>query len=380
MLFDSIERRYFGPARFSESQFAFLNRSARPAVARIRDSFEAWFTHYPEIAKKDVRARFRSEERRQHYGAAFELYCSAILKGQGLDYSSLLQPTGNKKAAPDFHVSSSEGANFYLEATLVAESDDKIRRDNLMNQLRDELDKTESPNFFLRLRIDEYPKQSFGTARIRRRLEAELRKLDPEEIANRFEDRANSVPSWEFYEGGGQLVFVPIPKKEGARGKIGVRPIGAVTAAEWVNARKPIVKSLRSKAHKYGVKDIPIVIAINCLDLSVDEEDVAEALFGRPTFHPEFFDFKNGLASDESFWAKGQYSRVSAVLVCHLLNPSEMARNTPILWHNPFAAHPLPSSTWKGPQVVVNPKAERIDWNEGMSAADMLGVAPRWPR
>lgn len=380
MLFDLIQRTYFGPARFSESQFAFLNRSARPAVGRIRDFFESWFSRYPEIARSDLRGRFRSNQRRQHLGAAFELYCSAILRGQSLEYASLLKPTGNNKTAPDFRVSSREGISLYLEATLVAESDEKVCRENVMNRFRDELDKTDSPNFFLRLRVDQYPSHSFSATRIRRHLESELSKLDPEEIADQFQNGADTLPYWEFNEGGGQFVFAPIPKKEEARGKVGARPIGAVTASEWVNARKPLVKSLRSKANKYGAMELPTVIAINCLDLSVEEEEVAEALFGRPLYHPDFYAFSDGIISNEAFWAAGQYTRVSAVLFSHLTHPSEMARTTPILWHNPFAARPLATSAWKGPQVVVDPKNQRIKRIEGMSGAEMLNVHPNWPK
>ena len=42
-LFDALNRTRLGPARRNESDFPYVNESARPELGPIRDQFDEWF-------------------------------------------------------------------------------------------------------------------------------------------------------------------------------------------------------------------------------------------------------------------------------------------------------------------------------------------------
>lgn len=385
MLFANFERSDTNPRRFSEPMFRHMNNSARPAIAKVREVFEGWYRSFPDGAKSNLLGRFRSEERRQHLGAAFELYCHAFLSGQGFVALSCPQSDQSQpKKAPDFLVKDSLGRQFYLEATLVAESDLKAKSESVWNQIHDELNKLDSPNFFVFATVNRMPNIPFRTTRLRRFLEAELNKLDPTRVAVMSGGKLDQLPEWEWDEGGASFTFRAIPKKAEARGRPSVRPIGAVTqAAEWIDSKTPILKTLRTKATKYGDLAAPYVIALNCLDIFVDEDDKADALFGTKHFDIDLADddVRVSHAPDGLWWGPNgpHNTRVSAVLFGHNVLPWNMIRATPVLWHNPYAAHPLPINFWTGPQVVPNREPGRMQSIPGKNSAAILGLTPDWP-
>src|SRR5437016_4610962 len=79
ILFDDFVREYLGPARHAEPFYTFLNRSARPATAAVRQLLESWFANYPHEEQPDLRGRFRSTNNRKHKAAFFELFLHELL-------------------------------------------------------------------------------------------------------------------------------------------------------------------------------------------------------------------------------------------------------------------------------------------------------------
>ena len=67
-LFDEVDRTYMGYISPEESEFNFLNRSAQENAADVRQKLECWFAKWPEDKKKDVRERFRSDDRPASWG------------------------------------------------------------------------------------------------------------------------------------------------------------------------------------------------------------------------------------------------------------------------------------------------------------------------
>ncbi len=57
-LFDDINRVYNGPAKFAESTFDYLNRSASPESQKVRKLLEEWFSRYPDEEKKILRTAY----------------------------------------------------------------------------------------------------------------------------------------------------------------------------------------------------------------------------------------------------------------------------------------------------------------------------------
>src|SRR5437867_10408904 len=60
-LFEDFPRTHNGFADHTESAFSFLNRSARPASARVREALNAWYERYPEGEKAEFKRRFQRD-------------------------------------------------------------------------------------------------------------------------------------------------------------------------------------------------------------------------------------------------------------------------------------------------------------------------------
>src|ERR1700679_501191 len=100
-LFEEQERTETRPRFQNESVFDYLNSSARLSVCAIRELLESWYAHLPELARADVRARFRSKDTVQHQGSFFELCWHELLLCCG--YTVEIHPALNDVTAnPDF--------------------------------------------------------------------------------------------------------------------------------------------------------------------------------------------------------------------------------------------------------------------------------------
>jgi hypothetical protein len=107
------------PARFSESDFAFLDRVAGAHWDRVRYLLDEWFSDHPEDAKRDLYNRFIDSDNGQHIGAWWELYIASLFRHLG--YDVLPHPTiEGSKRKPDFLVRNEASALFYVECTVAA--------------------------------------------------------------------------------------------------------------------------------------------------------------------------------------------------------------------------------------------------------------------
>src|SRR5437016_3949150 len=99
-VFDPGERNYHDPGDHDESTFSFLNRSARPAIEKIRIEIERWFARYSVDGQAELQVRFRTDD----FNAAFlELYLHELFSRLGAVVQ--LHPSlGTKGKNPDFAV------------------------------------------------------------------------------------------------------------------------------------------------------------------------------------------------------------------------------------------------------------------------------------
>ena len=110
-----------------------------------------------------------------------------------------------------------------------------------------------------------------------------LQQLDFECVSRFYaEQRYSEVPTFTWPEPDFNLTFSPIPKSEEARGRAGVRPVGAIMPLDirLVRTHDDIRAAVEGKATKYGATDLPLVIAVNVVDDFFDDVDVLNALFG----------------------------------------------------------------------------------------------------
>lgn len=377
-LFDAVDRSGTEPAAYAEPMFRYWNRSARRDIDRVRLELEQWFSRYPSEHASDLRSRFRSMNDAQHRGAFFELFLFELFSrlGYRIEVHPALPGTSKR---PEFKLTDEQDRHTYVEARVVTdESDEDAGARMRLNDLYDALDGVESPDFWIAIEPTGVPKTQLSSKHLKSFLRSEIDRVDYDSalttyLKTGFTDLRRS----QFEFDGGKLTIFLIPKGD-ARGDPDIRPLGLrFDPPHFVDSVGPIRRALLEKAKKYGSPDAPFIIAVNALGESVDEEDFVEALFGSVEYlirnmqaHP--VRSPNGLWTD----SKGQYTRVSAVVMFTKLHPHNFPSKNAILFHHPKPTFRVEGAACSLPQRIV--RADRLDVVEGRSLADIFGLPGNW--
>ena len=144
--------------------------------------------------------------------------------------------------------------------------------------------------------------------------------------------------------------------------------------------------AIDGKATKYGVLELPLIVAVNVLDDFCDTTDIRNALFGEEqmisvrqpsgTWEDRARRMPNGAWCGRS---GPRNTSVSAVVVTHQLSASTLRNRTVDIIHNPWAACPLDVHSLCLPHKLVSVEDGRIEEVAGMSAADILRIPDPWP-
>lgn len=314
-LFDDLPRTHEFPSGYSEPSFEYLNRSANEPIRKIREVLEDWFSRYPESDQVELRKRFRSRKEHNHSSALFELWLHEILFQLGCRVI-VHPPLPHTDRKPDFLVKPPSGLDFYLEAIHTAgASDEETNAQARLNTLYDSLNYLKSPNFFIKIDVNGLPRTPVPGKEIRGVLERELSRLRPELISHFLDShRLDLLPHWKFEHDGLRITCSPIPKPRELRGLPGVRTLGIKTFGGIIDSEGPIKHAVIKKAGRYGVLNLPLVVAVNATDVFLSDRDVLHALYG--SFHgwpdPELLTDRRGIwgAIENPNW-----TRVSAALV-----------------------------------------------------------------
>jgi hypothetical protein len=380
MLFDDTERDYHSPALHGEDEFTFLNRSARPAAERVRHLLEDWAIGYPESEWSTLRARLRAE-----FGSVFfEMFLWHSLRALGCDVRA--HPTLHHSAAsrPDFLVRFPTGQEVVIEARVATDRSAQERnRDARTNTLFDEINKIESPSFFLRIgRVSHSNAVQPSGRKVRAFIERHLARLDPLEVTSTLErEGIEALPTWTFRDSGFELTVSVFPKSPPSRGGTG-RAIGSYPSEyRWGGNTGAIRAAILRKVGKYGRVDRPFVIAVNALSSwGSDRPDVVDALFGSEQIvvSDDAAEPRTGRAPDGVWYARdGNRNRhLSAVLVCCVV-PWNISTASIRLYHNPYAEHPCSNVGWRVPQAVWSEGT--MTWVDGALPGALLGLEPGWP-
>lgn len=140
-LFDCLERNYMGYSRYDESQFCFLNRSARENASDILMRLDSWFASFPEDKKRRLRGHFRSNDH-QHHGALLELVSHEILGCLG--YFVEADPDLNGKT-PDY-MATIGTKKILIECTVSQSSDDESEAFRELGCILQAIDSIETGN------------------------------------------------------------------------------------------------------------------------------------------------------------------------------------------------------------------------------------------
>ena len=388
-LFDIGTRTEMRLAGYSEPEFAYLNQSARPSFCELRDILEGWFKHFPRNSQADLRSRFRHSSSNQHFGAFFELYVHELLTRS--DYTVIAHPVlPDVTTHPDFLARNTNGAEFYVEVTLAGIPAQAAQGANArIAQVYDILDRMDSPNFFLHLDVEGAPASPPPASRLRGEVQRWLATLDPDEISRKMQiDGFDSIPKFEWAHSGWEIVITPIAKIAEARGKSGIRPIGAVAPeGQWLQTDADLKAVLEGKADKYGKLDLPLMIAVNFLSVHCNDTDILSGLLGQEGVtlslaQDDSVLQQNPTRKQNGFWIGPQGPRnrgVSGVLIVSSLNEWSMGVRTPELFHNPWAKCILNSDWWPMPQRVPDNATGYYAKRSGRTAREVLGIPNPWP-
>jgi hypothetical protein len=357
-LFGNSNRTYDGPALHNENVFNFLNRSSRPASARIRETIETWFTRYPDNNKFELKARFQSE----FHSAFYELFMHELLFTIGCEIHVHPLADSGSSTHPDFLARFPSGSEVFMEAVLLTdEAKDRRAKRARNNTLYDEINKMKSQDFFLHIKSVTNPRGIQPSGRkVRDFLNRRLKDLNPDEIFEIIRERGfDAIPKWTFSDGDFKLEVSPIPKSPGCRDKSESRLIGIYPGeTRWGGITKSLRRSVTIKAKQHGHLNRPYIVAVNCLSIwGIDEDDISDAFIGNHGV------FRN-------------YSRISAALVTAVY-PSNIPKASVCLYHSPYADKPCKELPWKINQSTYWETKWQIV--KGVSIGELMGLPTTWP-
>jgi hypothetical protein len=379
LLFDTFERSDASPKRHAESTYDFLNRSARPNSTAVRALLESWFAKYPCTEQAELRPRFPPD----FHAAFLELFLFSYFARDGYHLTPHPQALGSTRT-PDFLVEKGP-YRFYLEATIATDlSDDEVSRKNVEALLLDAINDTPSPHFFLHLRTFNVVRGTQPAARrVRAFLERELPKVDPDSVdLSAFAQPLEDGPSLLYVDENISVTIGLVPRSVAARGRPDIRPIGIYPMQSRVGGfDTPIRDALNSKATRYGVLDLPYVIAVNCVtDWDVDNDDILDVLFGTE----QIILVQGSQAPIPSRRKDGAFmgpngpwnTRVSAVLIATLY-PWNLGSARFEFYSNPWAAKPLTDCNFPARRATVSDGA--LVWTGASDLLGHFGLPLGWP-
>jgi hypothetical protein len=349
---------------------------------------QEWLERTPLGFAGRVAREFRSTRDRQCLAAFWELYVFTIFTRLG--YRIELEPPipGTRRLA-DFLVGGIDD-QAVVEATVSFDEETDTHASRRQGEAYEALDRTDSPNFFIWIDVEQGVGSMPGLAAVRRELEDWLATLDPNAIAADFNDgpTRDRLPERAITAGTWRFRFEAIPKSRYARGQSGIRPLGVFGTAgpTILNTITRLRDALIAKADQTRGADLPVLVALNAHGFFVDEDDIYASLFGNDAIQ-----FKVGsdgvvgttaITRPTGFWTEhriGRRAHVSGVLTAENLGPWNVGQVEPTLWLNPWADRPL--------ELDMPFQRREIDLATGTvrtlpareMAADILALGADWP-
>lgn len=385
-LFPEKSRAFMGPSTRSESSYAYLDRSARPEMQRVRDLVEEWYSRYPAHEQEQLATRFRLPDPAAFASVTLELYLHELLLRLGYQVTIHPRISPGHDRRPDFLATDSSGLSFYLEATLASEDwavdQGAARR---VADVLDKIDEIEFPNFLLHIEIISEPKNPPSVKEIKSKLQKWLEGLNPEAVNSLWDTNdLSSFPKLRWEGRDGIIDFIPIPKPSLSRGKRGERAIGIQHfGAKYLATHEKIRKALKEKATRYGTMQKPYVIAVNANVIHLSKIDLMQALFGDETFIIPLHGTSEPIRmvrKPNGFWSGPQgpqSTRVSAVMVVEDLKPWTVATSKLYLYVNPYAKLPCSGKILRLPRM--EPKDGQMVYRRGITPRNLFGLPPNWP-
>jgi hypothetical protein len=383
-LFSSMVRIYDGPRSHTESDYAFLDRSARTVPERVRGVLEEWYRELPAEARDSIGNRFRSSDPGHHLGALWELYMHAALFRLDYDIDLDIGSEDPGYRRPDFLVSDHAAPVFYLEATAVLGAEvlgDHSSRSRTA-ALKEAINRVKAPGFFVLVDVVCCGHGTPGRRHVTDPLQRWLDREDPDAVLATYEARGE-LPSTRLQFDGWDVQCEATPVSIEHRDDPDHRVLGSYSEGIAIlDDAKPLRRNLKHKAGHYGQLNRPYIVALLCAGDFADDRDIADALLGSTAIHYHPMTGEVGTARQpDGFWhgPKGPQNRgVSAVITAAQLNASAITATEPTVWLNPWASRALTDTLpWRTQRISTDGHFETIEATR--TAAQLFDLAPRWP-
>jgi hypothetical protein len=379
-LFDQKKRTDLKPANHLDDDYDFYDRSAQPMFAKIRNLLNKWFDHYPQEDQLSLKTDFKND----FQAAFFELFIHELFKKQGFKLKPHPKVEGTTKK-PDFLVTS-ESDEFYIEVKHASDlSEQANSHEKRKALLYDEINKIESPDFFLHIReLSIKTDQQPSAKKVIQVINNELLMHNPDKVTQLVNEYGlDNTPRINFEDEKIEIEISIIPKSPESRGKKGIRPIGMYPGEfSWGGAENAIKKAIENKATRYGNLNLPYLVCINSTSRKwTDDEDVMNALFGSlqvtVSTDPSNEKEKWSRAYDGVFLdtTGPKFTRVSGILITNVY-PSNLHVANHWLVKHPFASNDLNfDDIYLSRIEVIENKIESIS---GKRINEILKVPDDW--
>lgn len=367
MIFDNTPRTDASPKLHAETEFAFLNRSARQEMHLARSRLEALVSTYPD--PHDLVCRFQCGDDTHFRSAEFELLLFTLLSMRGFKLTPHPALPG-RTSRPDFLVESPGGDAFYLEAVLASEDRGGLRQHPLVATTLDVFSSNSHPNFLVMVSTSGRPTTQPSRNALLRKTLSWLDSLDPDAVLEAMEAGGHdTLPSLDWIHEDLTISLEAFPLSKEARGKPTCLLAGQMGGAGWVDSWSSIRDAIRFKGSKYGTMDLPFVVAVNFGGYFLNRINEMQALFGQEQITVSITDRDAPARSSRApngAWIGNsgpRCKRVSAAWLFDGLNIYNLDSRKPTLYLHPWADHPVTADLLQFPHAIG--KDGIMSWHEG---------------
>ena len=318
--------------RLNEPMYSFLNTSAWPSVARVREFWEGWFANYDEDKKPALAARFQSADNHNLLSAFLELFTFAVLKHPGHDVQ-IDPPVGARTL--DFLATFGDGLTFYAECTATGRPVAEVGEDAREADVIQAINMVPSGRFVLGVRCIQRGAQSAPLGQLRSSLTAWLSMLD--------HGATHQEAEWTWKERGWVVEVTAIPA--GGEPLEDEGGLGYVMSNAFTNDQPLRLRAaIDGKASKYGSLEQSLLVVTDSTERQT-ERDLMTALLGDVLWNLDLANSTysvgekpNGVFRD----TRGPRNVALSAVMHGRFDPLNFADRPFIIVHHPFARHPLP--------------------------------------
>jgi hypothetical protein len=336
MIFLQGERTNWNIINHNESTHQFIDRSAWPMCAFARNFINEWLLKMN--ADAELISKVKSDNNKQHDGALAEILMYAICKGCGMTIHRIAQIPDIK--TPDFEINLLGGDRVILECSLASNAmesaEDKLKKDAVIQIIED----LEDFSFGITISFDTVSNESISKKEFLHFIkDISLKYLSV------LPDNVLSRPF--LYHGQGWQFEMRFLRKKCVDDRTFLTTSGPT---KTIDNYKSLYNALNDKKPgKYKVDREPFVICLGIDDLTANESEFSEVLFGQSGN-----DINLKYEGDGFLIRKGRSvnTKVSAVIFAKSLKLFGLDSFQPIILHNPFAVNPLPTGLFPFAEFV----------------------------